>query len=156
MEAGPSKRMKTMMKETTKSLAELKALPVEVLVKIFNFLPNYDIRLGVSLVCKRFYEICQDGSLVSAKDLCIYGQPVGPKSQEEGQKGKQNYCLSGDLPYLWSGAVLDIIRQSKNLTFLKIKSLNSETVAGLVSIALQSCPKLTHLEIAETSNQLGE
>ena len=81
METILSKRMKTMMKEASKSAPEeLKALPVEVLVKIFNFLPNRDIRCGVSLACKRFYEICQDESLVPVKDLCIYGHPVGPKS----------------------------------------------------------------------------
>ena len=148
MEARPSKRKKIMMKETTKSLAELKALPIEVLVKIFNFLPNHDIRCVVSLVCKKFQEICQDESLVPVKDLCIYGHPVGRKSKKKGQKGKQNYCLSG--------AVTDIIRQSKNLTFLKIKALNSENVEDLVAFALQACPKLKHLEIIETNKQLSE
>ena len=137
-----------MMKETTKFLPELKAMPVEVLVKIFNFLPNHDIRCGVSLVCKKFQDICQDESLVPVKDLCIYGHPEGRKSKKKDQKGKQNYCLSG--------AVFDIIRQSKNLTSLKIKALNSETTNELVSIALQSCPKLTTLEVIETPNQLGE
>ena len=62
-----------MMKEKTESLAELKDLPIEILAKIFNFLSNQDIRCGVSLVCKEFYEICQDKSLVPVKDLCIYG-----------------------------------------------------------------------------------
>ena len=41
-------------------------------------------------------------------------------------------------------------------TFIKIKALNSESVNELVSIALQACPKLTHLEIIETSKQIGE
>ena len=118
------------MKETTKSLAEmeLKALPVEVLVKIFNFLPNHDIRCGVSLVCKKFQEICQDESLVPVKDLCIYG----------------------DKKYLWTTnieAVSKIIVQSKNLTSLKIKALEPDSVNQLVTIALQACPKLIHLEI---------
>ena len=150
MEAGPSKKKKAMMKETTKSLPppELKALPIEVLVKIFNFLPNHDIRCGVSLVCKKFQEICQDESLVPVKDLCIYGHPVGPKSKKKGQEGKQLYSLSG--------TVSNIIRQSKNLTFLKIKALNPKTVLKLVTIALQACPKLTHLEIIEIPKQLGE
>ena len=141
-----------MMKEMTKSLAESKALPlpVEVLVKIFHFLPNHDIRCGVSLVCKKFQEICQDESLVPVKDLCIYGRPMGPKSKRKGQEGKQLYCLSDD------GAVFDIIRKSKNLTFLKIKAMNFETINELVSIALQACPKLTHLEIIEIPEQLGE
>ena len=152
MEAGPSKRKKTSMKEMTKPLAESKPLPIEVLVKIFNFLPNHDIRCGVSLVCKEFYNICQNETLVPVKDLCIYGHPVGPKSKEKGQKGKQVYSLSPGL----SGAVADIIRRSKNLTYLKIKALNHETVNELVSIALQACPKLTQLEIIETNKQLGE
>ncbi len=63
MEARPSEEKtksveergkKTMMKETTELLAELKAMPIEILVKIFNFLPNRDIRCGVSLVCQNF------------------------------------------------------------------------------------------------------
>ena len=78
-----------MMRETTKSLAELKAMPIEVLVKIFNFLSNHDIRCGVSLACKQFYKICEDESLVPVKDLCIYGHPVGCIiSKTKIQKGK--------------------------------------------------------------------
>ena len=159
MEAGPSKRMKTMMKETTKSLAELEAFPLEVLVKIFNFLPNHDVRCGVTLACKRFKEICQDESLVPVKDLCIYGHPFGPKSKKKGHEGKQPYwlCQSAEQrQYGGDEAIFDIIRQSKNLTFLKIKALDPETVNNLVSIALQACPKLTNLEIIETSKQKGE
>ena len=70
-----------------------RALPVEVLVKIFNYLPNRDIRCGISLVCKEFYKISRDDSLVPVKDLCIYGQPVGRKSKKKGQKGKQCFGL---------------------------------------------------------------
>ena len=139
-----------MKKGMTKSLKELKDLPVETLVKIFNYLPNHDIRCRVSLACKKFKEICQDESLVPVKDLCIYGHPVGRKSKKKGQKGKRCYSLKN------IGAISDIIVQSKNLTFLKIKALKPETVNDLVSIALQACPKLTHLEIIETPKQLGE
>ena len=136
----------------------MKAMPGEVLVKIFNFLPNRDIRCGVSLVCQKFKKICQDESLVPVKDLCIYGHPVGHPVDRNGhpvdrkckKKGKQCYSLSN------VGAVFDIIRKSKNLTFLKIKALNSESVTELVSIALQACPKLTHLEVIETPKQIGE
>ena len=136
------------MKETTKPLlTELKELPNEILVKIFNFLPNHDIRCGVSLACKKFKEICQDESLVPVKDLCIYGQPEDGKSKKE---GKQCYSLRN------IGAVFDIITQSKNLTYLKIKAMDPESVNELVSTALQACPKLTHLEIIETSKQIGE
>ena len=134
-----------MMKKTTKSLiVELEDLPVEVLVKIFNYLSNRDIRCGISLVCKRFQEICQDESLVPVKDLCIYGQPMGPESKDK----QQFYGLEN------IGAVFDVM--SKNLTSLKIKALNPEAVGQLVSIALQSCPKLVHLEIIETNKQLGK
>ena len=52
-------------------LNEMMDLSAEVLVKIFNFLPNYDIRCGVSMACKKFHEICQDESLVPVKDLGI-------------------------------------------------------------------------------------
>ena len=49
-------------------------------------------------------------------------------------------------------AVQDIIIQSKNLTFLKIKSLNTKATNKLVSIALKACPKLRHLEIVEPTD----
>merc|ERR1711936_1436684 len=131
METRLSKRMETMMKETTKPLlTELKELPNEILVKILNFLPNHDIRCGVSLACKKFQEICQDESLVPVKDLCIYGQPEDGKSNKE---GKQCYSLRN------IEAVFDIITQSKNLTFLKIKAVKPDTVNELVSTALQAC-----------------
>ena len=143
MEARPAiklieeKRKKlAMTKEVTKSLTELKELPNEILVKIFNFLPNHDIRCGVSLACKKFKEICQDETLVPVKDLCIYG----------------------DKKYLWTtnfDVVSDIIVQSKNLTSLKIKALQPDSVNQLVTIALQACPKLIHLEILETP-EMGE
>ena len=138
--ARPNKRMKTMIKETTLVLAELQALPFEVLVKIFNFLPNHDIRCGVSLVCNRFLEICQNKSLVPVKDLCIYGQP---------------FIWESNIKY----QVATIIRESKKLSSLKIKTLNTveDPVNDLVKIAFQECPKLSHLEIRETyRKQKGE
>ena len=79
LKARPNKRMKTMNKETTPSFSELEALPVEVLVNIFNYLPNNDVRCGVSLVCKKFLEICKNESLVPVKDLCLFGQPFNQK-----------------------------------------------------------------------------
>ena len=128
------------MKEMTKSLPTwpipallpIPALPVEVLAKIFNFLANEDIRCGVSLACTEFYEICQDESLVPVTDLCIYGDK------------NRSYFLR-DIE-----AVSDIIIQSKNLTCLKMKGLNLITANILLSIALDACPKLIELEIAET------
>ena len=111
-------------------------------------MPYQDIRCGVSLVCKKFYEICQNQSLVPVKDLCIYGQPAGPKSEKEGQIGKQDYILKG------REAVHDVIKKSENLTYLKIKAVNNKS--SLVYTALQSCPKLSTLEIIDTLNQLGE
>ena len=118
-------------------------LPVEVLVKIFNFLPNHDIRCGISLTCKKFYEICQDESLVPVKDLCIYGRILGRYMVKDSRKWANDYNLRN------IEAVKDIIIQSKNLTFLKIKLLNPNATSKLVSIALKACPKLRHLEIVE-------
>ena len=128
MEARPSKRRKKMMmKKTTKSLiVELEDLPVEVLVKIFNYLSNRDIRCGVSLVCKRFLEICQDESLIPVKDICLHGLWDDKKKRQ----------------------VAAIIRNSQKLTSLKIKTLiGDQAVNDLVRIAFEACPQLTHLEI---------
>ena len=143
MEAKPSKektelveekrKKPAMTKEVTKSLAELKELPNEIWVKIFNFLPNHDVRCGVSLACKKFHEICLNESLVQVKDLCIYGD-------KECSFGLRDY-----------EAMSNIIVQSKNLTSLKIKALKLDKAAtNLVTIALQNCPKLIQLEIVET------
>ena len=111
---------------------EMMDFPTEVLVKIFNFLPNHDIRCGVSMTCKKFNEICQDESLVPVKDLVIHGD----KQLSYGLRDFE--------------AVSDIIVRSKKLTSLKIKALNLETAYQLVCKALQECPKLIHLEIVET------
>ena len=138
------KRKMAMTKETTKSLMELKDLPVEVLAKIFNFLPNHDIRCRVSLVCKQFYEICQNQSLVPVKELSIHGHNVNLRL-----KGKNRNALRNIT------AVYDLIGQSKNLTSLKIKGLHYGPLRNLVSFALQACPKLIHLEIVETSIMYG-
>ena len=121
-------------------------LPVEVLVKIFNFLPNHDIRCGISLTCKKFYEICQDESLVPVKDLCIYGRILGRCRVPDLRKWANNYNIRN------IEAIKDIIIQSKNLNFLKIKSLNTKATSKLVSIALKACPKLRHLEIVEPTD----
>ena len=110
------------------------SLPVEVLAHIFNFLPNQDIRCGVSLVCKQFYEISR--LLVPVKDLWINGR----KLKKKGNQG----CSQKNI-----GAVSDIIAQSKHLTFLKMQSLNWPTVNKLLRKAYINCPKLIHLEIAE-------
>ena len=110
-------------------------LPVEVLAHIFNFLPNQDIRCGVSLVCKQFYEISRDESLVPVKDLWINGR----KLKKKGNQG----CSQKNI-----GAVSDIIAQSKHLTLLQIKALNWPTVNKLLRKAYINCPKLIHLELA--------
>ena len=120
-----------MMKEMTKSLPESMNLPVEILVKIFNCLSNQDIRCGVSLACRNFYEICQEESLVPVKDLCIYGD-------------KNFFYRLRDLEVL-----SDIIEKSKNLTSLKLYGLNLNTANILVKNALNACPKLIQLLITE-------
>ena len=143
--ARPNKRMKTMIKETTLVLAELQALPFEVLVKIFNFLPNHDIRCGVSLVCKKFLEICQDESLIPVKDICLYGQPTDYDAQDPADP---RWYPATDWDYMKKRQVAAIIRNSQKLTSLKIKTLIADqAVNDLVRIAFQACPQLTHLEI---------
>ena len=164
LKAGPSKRKKTVIEEFN-PLAELQALPVEILVKIFNFLPRsghfcgpssaHQVFSGLSLVCKKFEKICQDESLFPVRDLCIRGQPVDWESEKEseserkGQEGKKRYMTE----YF---DVEQLIKKSKNLTFLKINSLNSECTNDLVSCAFKTCPNLIQLEIIENSNQIGE
>ena len=140
-QAEPSKEKTELIKETKL----LEDFPVEVLVRIFNFLPNHNIRCGVSMACKKFQKICQDEFLVPVKDLCIKGHYFKYWSG-----GKQVYGLRN------IGNVIDVIVQSKYLTTLKIKALNYETIYHLVSTALEVCPKLFHLEIVDTFAQYVE
>ena len=100
-QAEPSKEKTELIKET-KLLEEF---PVEVLVRIFNFLPNHNIRCGVSMACKKFQKICQDEFLVPVKDLCIKGHYF-----QYWSGGKQVYGLRN------IGNVMDVIIQSKYLT----------------------------------------
>ena len=53
----PNQEKTELVKEKT-----LEDLPVEVLVKIFNYLRNHNIRCGISLACKKFLKICQNES----------------------------------------------------------------------------------------------
>ena len=95
--------------------------------------------MDAPLACKEFYKICRDESLVPVKDLCING---GKKNEWEWRK---------------FDAVSNIIQKSKDLTFLKINALNPVHVSRLLSIALQSCPKLSQVEIFDTpTKQIGE
>ena len=136
------RRKVAMTKETTESLKKLQDLPVEVLANIFNFLPSDDIRCRVFLVCKQFYEICQDQSWVPMKGLSIHGHNF--KSRGRTLHGLRNIT-----------AVSGLIQESRNLTSLKIKGLHYGSVKDLVSIALQACPKLIDLEIVENSMFYG-
>ena len=129
------KKLKEGLPRLRVSLRRLKLLgdmPNEILVKIFNFLPNHDVRFGISLACKRFHKICQDKSLVLVKDLCING-PFGSEPD------LIHYPRHVE-------AMSEKIVQSKHLTSLKITKMNYMSVDKLVSIALENCPKLIYLE----------
>ena len=148
------KKLKTMeqaepSKEETELVMEktLEDLPVEVLVKIFNYLRNHDIRCGVALTSKKFQKICQNESLVPVKDLCIKGHYYRSEDENIFSDAEKLYGLRN------VGAVFATICQSKYLTTLKIKALNYESVNWLVSTALQVCPKLVHLDIVDTFAQ---
>ena len=122
--AGPGQEKTGDVRET-----KLEDFPVEVLVRIFNFLPNHDIRCGVALVCKEFQKISQDESLVPVKDLSIKGHyyKYRPESHEQFY-GLRNF-----------GGIFVIIFNSKYLTTLKITALKYDSIYNLTSTALQVC-----------------
>jgi len=133
------KKLKKGLPRLRVSLRRLKLLgdmPNEILVKIFNYLPNHDVRFGISLACKRFHEICQDESLVLVKDLCINDAPPILAQFLDGPNHYDQYIKH----------ISEKIVLSKHLTSLKITKMNSESVDELVSIALRNCPKLIYLE----------
>ena len=49
---------------TIKVLQNLMALPDEILLHVFSHLSIYDILQRVALVCKRFYNLSKDSSLI--------------------------------------------------------------------------------------------
>ena len=129
------KKLKEGLPRLRVSLRRLKLLgdmPNEILVKIFNFLPNHDVRFGISLACKRFHEICQDESLVLVKDLCINDPFLDGQDEDHYDR-----CIEH---------ISKKIVQSKHLTSLKITKMDNFSVDELVSIALKNCPKLIYLE----------
>ena len=119
-------------KEETKLVMEktLEDLPVEVLVKIFNYLRNHDIRCGVALTSKKFQKISQNESLVPVKDLCIKGHYYRSEDENIFRDAEKLYGLRN------VGAVFATICQSKYLTTLKIKALNYESVKNLAPLCL--------------------
>ena len=122
-------------------------IPVEIWAKILNYLPYIcvyedNITCELSLVCKKFEEICQSESLVPVKDLCIYGD----KKHQGFWTARPSYGLRD------FESVAEIIIRSKKLTALKFKSVNLETANALLRIAFHACPKLTHVEIEEISD----
>ena len=122
-------------------------IPVEIWAKILNYLPYIcvyedNITCELSLVCKKFEEICQSESLVPVKDLCIYGD----KKHQGFWTARPSYGLRD------FESVAEIIIRSKKLTALKFKSVNLETAKALMRIAFYACPKLTHVEIEEISD----
>merc|ERR1739848_22561 len=118
MESSSKKRKMAIMKlkeglprlrVSLRRLKLLRDMPNEILVKIFNFLPNPDVRFGISLACKRFREICQDESLVLVKDLCINDPFL------DGQDHYDRYMEH----------ISKKIVQSKHLTSLKITKMDN-------------------------------
>ena len=93
------KTKKFMMKGMTESLPELLDLPVEVLVKIFNFLPNRDIRCGISLACKINYDVLRS---------------LSSSAIEESSESSSG--IFGTLPTSVSLKRLSSFRKERNLT----------------------------------------
>ena len=149
---------KVMEKGMTKSLKELMDLPVETLVKIFNYLPNHDIRCRVSLVCQKFRDICQNQSLVPVKDLSIHGYKYwsddptnyGKTSFDDDEKVSNperafDVDENDDIFENFNGSEIELMFATtyrKQLFGLR----NFETVTEVI---IQSAPNLTSLKIKE-------
>ena len=67
-------------------------LPNEIWLQIFGYLSTYDILKNVSLVCRHFYHLCQDKSLI--KELIL----------------RNNSCIDVNIP-----KIREIIVNAKNL-----------------------------------------
>ena len=100
----------------------LMVLPDEILLHVLSHLSIYDILLCVALVCKRFYNLSKDSSLI----FKIYAEKNNDEEQSFHQKR---------------------ITASQNMTALLIKGYERENMEFLVTLALKSCPRLKYLEV---------
>ena len=107
-------------------------LPDEILLKIFGCLSTYDLLKRVSLVCKDFYRLSQDSSVI--KEIVFNSD------------SKKDVALKA----------YDVIRQSRNLNKLIIsgdKYKKPDIRAGnFISIAIKNCPNLRHIEFQKITD----
>ena len=111
--------------KTLVKMSEMKIvnLPDEIILKIFLNLSTYDIRKSICLVCKDFYRLSQDSTLI--RDVYL-----GPKLNKIPEK-----------------YVLEVLRLSNHLTKLILEDLEEADL--IIYTLILSCPKLKHLELIE-------
>ena len=113
-------KTKTLVKMSEMKLVNL---PDEIILKIFLNLSTYDIRKSICLVCKDFYRLSQDSTLI--RDVYL-----GPKLNKIPEK-----------------YVLEVLRLSNHLTKLILEDLEEADL--IIYTLILSCPKLKHLELIE-------
>ena len=107
--------------EETQPVINFTKLSDEILLKIFDFLSTYDILTRIALVCKQFYRLSKDASLIKEVHL--------------------NYKSSGNYTFL-----CELLGQSKYLNTLSLRGRSGPT-EQLVDVAMKSCPYLRNLEL---------
>ena len=106
-------------------------LPNEIWLQIFGYLSTYDILQNISLVCRHFYHLCQDKSLI--KELIL----------------RNNSCIDVNIP-----KIREIIVIAKNLQKL-ILTYRFEA-EDFVILALRSNTHMKHLEIHSVKDGLSQ
>ena len=106
-------------------------LPNEIWLQIFGYLSTYDILQNISLVCRHFYHLCQDKSLI--KELIL----------------RNNSCIDVNIP-----KIHEIIVNAKNLQ--KLVLTYRFEAEDFVILALRSNTHLKHLEIHSVKDGLSQ
>ena len=103
------------------TLLPLAELPEETLLHIFGYLSTCQILKNIALVCKRFYRICLDDSLITEM---YFGRKINHNSLEYAK---------------------EVLSRSYNLTKLILQCCENTNL--LIYSAIEFCPKLNHIEI---------
>ena len=115
--------------------SHFQTLPDEILLKIFEHLSTYDIFKRIAPVCNNFNRLSKDSGLIRKIELF-------------NDNAKHTFHEVTEPDYLF-----EVVERSKNLETLILR--NGNDIEQLAVTALQSCPKLRHLEIKNFKNYRG-
>ena len=118
----------------------MKTIPDEVWLKIFGYLSNGTILRTISGVCKHFWQLSQDSSLISKLHLSIRGTSV-----LKTKRGRESACNTICRLKFLKSFIIDDVNPSG---FVDDHEKNDVVMAGtFLCAAIKSCPHLNYLKV---------